>query len=125
MVPCSARIRVEGAAPAAPRRRRSAALHGSLAMIAGLAMVGCARHGDAPAAAAASPTSAAADALPITVVPAAQRPTQRLLKFVGTLYGNEEVTLSSQVDGEVTALHADLGDRVTAGAVVLEIDDGS
>ena len=105
------------------RSAGSAAFH--VVLIGCIALASCARHGDAPAAAAASPTSAAADALPITVVPAAQRPTQRLLKFVGTLYGNEEVTLSSQVDGEVTALHADLGDRVSAGAVVIEIDDGS
>jgi RND family efflux transporter MFP subunit len=51
------------------------------------------------------------------------RPTKRLLKFVGTLFGNEEVTLSSQVEGQVTALHADLGDQVQSDAVLLEVDD--
>jgi RND family efflux transporter MFP subunit len=73
----------------------------------------------------ATPTAATEDALQITVAPVALRPTKRLLKFVGTLFGNEEVTLSSQVEGQVTALHADLGDEVAADAVLLDIDDAS
>ena len=89
-----------------------------------LTLAACAKHGDAPAAAA-SPTIIAVEALPISVVPVAKRPTTRLLKFVGTLFGNEEVTLSSQVDGAVTALHADLGDQVQADEVLLDIDDDS
>jgi membrane fusion protein, multidrug efflux system len=89
-----------------------------------LALVSCAKHGDAPAAAAA-PTVGTVDAVPITVVPVAKRPTMRLLKFVGTLFGNEDVTLSSQVEGQVTALHADFGDQVQADAVLLDIDDDS
>ncbi len=48
----------------------------------------------------ATPTASKADeTLQVTVVPVSLRPTKRLLKFVGTLFGNEELTLSSQVEG--------------------------
>lgn len=88
-----------------------------------LALSACAKSGDAPVLAnSRAPTE---EALQITVAPVASRPTKRLLKFVGTLFGNEEVALSSQVEGQITSLHADLGDTVQSGAVVLDIDDAS
>src|SRR5512145_117932 len=92
---------------------------------AALALAGCAEQ--SPSQVATTPTPKAADeaALQITTVPVSSRPTKRLLKFVGTLFGNEEVVLSSQVEGQVTALHADLGDQVEADAVLLDIDDSS
>jgi RND family efflux transporter MFP subunit len=104
-------------APAVHRLARALAV----ALLCG-ALAACARESDSQVAAA-SPSPDAA--LQITVVPVALRPTKRLLKFVGTLFGNEEVTLSSQVDGQVTALHADLGDQVRADQVLLDIDDDS
>ena len=88
-----------------------------------LALAGCAKPGDSQVLATA--TAPAEEALQITVAPVALRPTQRLLKFVGTLFGNEEVTLSSQVDGQITSLHADLGDQVQSDDVLLDIDDDS
>jgi len=94
------------------------------AVAACAALAGCAKSGDAPVAAT-TVTAPAQEALQITVVPVAVRPTKRLLKFVGTLFGNEEVTLSSQVEGQVTALHADLGDQVRDDQVLLDIDDDS
>lgn len=89
-----------------------------------LALAGCADQSNSQVAntPAAAPSPAEAS-LQITVSPVASRPTKRLLKFVGTLFGNEEVTLSSQVEGQVTALHADLGDQVRSDAVLLDIDD--
>jgi membrane fusion protein (multidrug efflux system) len=65
------------------------------------------------------------DILQVTVVPVSFRPTKRLLKFVGTLFGNEEVTLSSQVEGQIEALGVDLGDHVTQGQVLARVDDTS
>jgi membrane fusion protein (multidrug efflux system) len=59
----------------------------------------------------------------VTVAPVIARPAQRPLKFVGTLYGAEEVTLSSQVEGQIRAVHADLGDRVEAGQILADIED--
>jgi len=74
----------------------------------------------------ATPTSGKVEeTLQITAVPVALRPTKRLLKFVGTLFGNEEMTLSSQVEGQVEHLGADLGDHVTTDQVLAEIDDSS
>jgi membrane fusion protein, multidrug efflux system len=62
-------------------------------------------------------------AVPVTVSPVVVRQAERLVNFVGTLYGNEEVTLSSQVEGQINSLHADLGDQVEAGQVVAQIND--
>jgi RND family efflux transporter MFP subunit len=89
-----------------------------------LTIAGCSKPADPPAAAATA-TVAPEAALQITVAPVALRPTKRLLKFVGTLYGKEEVTLSSQVEGQVRAIHADLGDQVKAEQVLLDVDDDS
>lgn len=94
------------------------------AVVLSLALHGCADQSSSQVAA--TPAAAAEDeTLQVTVVPVSARPTKRLLKFVGTLFGNEEVTLSSQVEGQVTALHADLGDQVKAEEVLLDVDDDS
>ncbi|MFQ5666916.1 MAG: efflux RND transporter periplasmic adaptor subunit [Candidatus Binatia bacterium] len=92
----------------------------SLALAAVLCS-GCERHGD-PQAVAAEPHHAKA-VVPVTVAPVAVHPSARLVRFVGTLYGNEEVTLSSQVEGQVESLAVDLGDPVHAGQVLAQIDD--
>lgn len=90
-----------------------------------LALAGCAEQSNSQVATTPTPKASDAATLQITTVTVASRPTKRLLKFVGTLFGNEEVVLSSQVEGQVTALHADLGDLVQADAVLLDIDDSS
>jgi len=50
------------------------------------------------------------------------QPAQRRVEVVGTLAGNQEVMVSSEVAGRVTAIRADLGDRVTQGQVLIELD---
>ena len=62
-------------------------------------------------------------AVPITVAAVIVQPSPRLVNFVGTLYGNQDVTLSSQVEGQIKSLSADLGDHVEAGQVLAQIDD--
>lgn len=62
-------------------------------------------------------------AVPITVAPVLVQPSARLVNFVGTLYGNEEVTISSQVEGQIETLTADLGDQVNADQLLAKIDD--
>lgn len=89
---------------------------------AGVLAAGCSQPTDGkvthePAAAPAPPTIA------ITVAPVTTRPTRRVLEFVGTLFGNEEMTLSSQVEGQVKSIHVDLGDAVRADQVLIEIED--
>jgi len=61
--------------------------------------------------------------VPVTVASVIVQPSLRLVNFVGTLYGNEEVTLSSQVEGQIKSLSVDLGDAVTAGQVLAQVDD--
>jgi membrane fusion protein (multidrug efflux system) len=85
-----------------------------------LAAPACNRAGSPPAAAV---EPDAPPPIPVTVAAVTVQPSTRLVNFVGTLYGNEEVTLSSQVEGQIKALSVDLGDTVQAGQVVAQIDD--
>lgn len=47
---------------------------------------------------------------------------RRSIDIVGTLAAADEVVVSSEVEGKVSRIHADLGDRVSAGAVLVELD---
>ncbi len=51
-----------------------------------------------------------------------QEPVHRTVEVVGTLAAEDEVTVSSQVEGVVSRIVADMGDRVTAGKVLVELD---
>lgn len=64
------------------------------------------------------------DAAPRRVKALAVRPdtVRRSIDIVGTLAAAEEVTISSEVEGKVSRIRADLGDRVAAGAVLVELD---
>ena len=98
------------------KRRARLALLGAFAVCAA-----CGRStGTQHEAVAAEPTQAG---VPVTVARVSVRPSARLVNFVGTLYGNEEVMLSSQVEGQIRALSADLGDQVLAGQLLAQIDD--
>lgn len=88
-----------------------------------LALVACGKSSPQQGLAAATPT--VPEPLQITVAPVSLRPTKRLLKFVGTLFGNQEVKLSSQVEGQIEKITVDLGDRVAAEQVLVEVDDTS
>lgn len=46
----------------------------------------------------------------------------RSMEVVGTLAAEDQVTISSQADGAVSRVLVDLGDRVKAGDVLLELD---
>lgn len=47
---------------------------------------------------------------------------RRSIEVVGTLAAEDEVTISAQAEGQVSRIVADLGDRVTAGQVLVELD---
>ncbi len=47
---------------------------------------------------------------------------RRSIDIVGTLAAAEEVVVSSEVEGKVGRIRADLGDRVAAGAILVELD---
>lgn len=85
-------------------------------------LVGCGRATNSRTAGATVETPD--NAVAVRVAPVVTRPVKRQVHFVGTLYGQEEVTISSQIEGQVQRVHADLADEVDAGALLAEIDDG-
>jgi RND family efflux transporter MFP subunit len=89
-------------------------------MLVALAFYGC--GGDS---AASKQTQAAKTEAPlaVTVTPVRTQKVTRTVEVVGTLYANEEVTVSSELDGRIASLGADLGDRVARGQTLAKIDD--
>src|SRR5437867_38070 len=47
---------------------------------------------------------------------------RRAVEVVGTLAAVDQVTISSEADGKVSRILADLGDRVTAGQALIQVD---
>jgi RND family efflux transporter MFP subunit len=58
----------------------------------------------------------------ITTVPVQQETVHRTVEVVGTLAAVDQVTISSQAEGAVSRILADLGDRVGTGQVLVELD---
>jgi RND family efflux transporter MFP subunit len=61
--------------------------------------------------------------LPVTVAPVRTQQVQRTIELVGTLEANHQVTVAVEIDGQIAAIAADLGDRVTAGQTLARIND--
>jgi RND family efflux transporter MFP subunit len=61
-------------------------------------------------------------AKPVRVEVVRRDSVRRAVDVVGTLAAVDQVTISSEADGKVSRILADLGDRVTAGQVLLKID---
>ena len=59
----------------------------------------------------------------VTVVPVKRDSVRRAVDVVGTLTAVDQVTVSSEADGTVRAILADLGDRVQAGQVLVRLDN--
>jgi RND family efflux transporter MFP subunit len=62
------------------------------------------------------------DARPVKVEPVRQETVPRSVDVVGTLAAVDQVTISSEADGKVHRILADLGDRVSAGQVLIQLD---
>jgi RND family efflux transporter MFP subunit len=62
-------------------------------------------------------------AVPVEVAPVEVRRTERVINFVGTLFGEEEVTLSALIEGQIKSLLVDMGDAIEAGEVLAEVHD--
>src|SRR5258706_901998 len=65
------------------------------------------------------------DSSPILVkaAPVSIKQLQRDVESVGTLFPYEEVTISSEIDGRVVEVGADLGDNVAKGQVLVRVSD--
>jgi membrane fusion protein, multidrug efflux system len=61
-------------------------------------------------------------ARPVKVEQVKQETVHRAVEVVGTLAAEDEVTVSSEAEGTVSRILADLGDRVHAGQVLVELD---
>jgi multidrug efflux pump subunit AcrA (membrane-fusion protein) len=61
-------------------------------------------------------------ARPVKTEPVRQEMVHRAVEVVGTLAAEDEVVLSSEADATVSRILADLGDRVKAGQVLVELD---
>ena len=88
----------------------------ALALICSAAVAGCSK--------AAPPGGRARDEAPRVVQVEAVREEQvnRSVEVVGTLAGQDQVTIASQADSAVSRVLADLGDRVKVGQVLIELD---
>lgn len=95
-----------------PVADRSAAL----LLLAGIVLVGCSKS---PSAQARGRDDAAK---PVKIEAVQQETIRRTVEVVGTLAAEDEVTLSSEADGLVARILHDLGDRVKAGEVLVELD---
>jgi RND family efflux transporter MFP subunit len=61
-------------------------------------------------------------AKPVQVEQVKQEAIRRSVEVVGTLAAVDEVTVSAEAEGRVSRLLADLGDRVSAGQTLVELD---
>src|SRR5207248_6788089 len=52
-----------------------------------------------------------------------QETVKRSVEVVGTLAAVDQVTISSEAEGKVSRILADLGDRVTAGQALIQLDN--
>jgi multidrug efflux pump subunit AcrA (membrane-fusion protein) len=81
----------------------------------GLALTGCSKADTAQA--------RGRDATkPVKVEPVREESLHRTVEVVGTLAAVDEATISSEAEGRVSHLYADLGDRVKAGQVLVGLD---
>jgi multidrug efflux pump subunit AcrA (membrane-fusion protein) len=67
-------------------------------------------------------TAAERSVVPVTLAPAHAGPVQRHVDVVGTLFGDEETTVSAKVPGRVTEVLHDVGDRVAPGETLAQIE---
>jgi RND family efflux transporter MFP subunit len=95
------------------RRTRTCA---AFMMFGALAAAGCAKSETAQA------RSRESTAKPVKIEIVRQETVKRSVELVGTLAAVDEVTISSEADGKVSRILADLGDRVKAGGVLIQLD---
>jgi RND family efflux transporter MFP subunit len=82
-----------------------------------LATLGCSRSSSSGREARAS-----GPALPVKFQQITPVQVRQSIDVVGTLAASDEVTVSAEVEGRVSRVHADLGDHVSAGQPLVELD---
>jgi len=87
----------------------------AFAAVVAIGTVGCSK---------AAPQAKAGDgkAKSVNVEQVRHEPIRRTVEVVGTLAAVDEVMISSEAEGKVSKILADLGDRVTAGQALIQLD---
>ncbi|MFO0983362.1 MAG: efflux RND transporter periplasmic adaptor subunit [Planctomycetota bacterium] len=67
-------------------------------------------------------TDVAAERVIVTLAPTTMQSIERRVAVVGTIFGNQELTLSAKVSGRVRQVLADMGDRVAPGDALVQIE---
>jgi multidrug efflux pump subunit AcrA (membrane-fusion protein) len=103
--------------PQTPIRRGAATPTIAALLILSLGALGCSKSETAQA--------RSRDAAPkaVTISPVHKDSVRRSVDVVGTLAAVDQVTISSEADGRVREVLADLGDRVKAGQVLIRLDN--
>ncbi|HEY6951342.1 MAG TPA: efflux RND transporter periplasmic adaptor subunit [Bacteroidota bacterium] len=61
--------------------------------------------------------------LPVTVTPVTRQKLSNEISLVGTIVGNNDVAVVSEIQGKITKVFRNIGDEVKAGDVLVQIDD--
>jgi RND family efflux transporter MFP subunit len=88
--------------------------------VCGFLWSGCGRSTSAAKPAA---ETALSSPLPVTVTPVRAQEVSRQIELVGTLEANDQVTVAAEIDGQIAAMEADLGDRVALSQVLARINE--
>ena len=88
----------------------------TLLVLSVLMSAGCEKESTAKA----QPTQR--DPVDVSVAPVTTRDVQRSVEVVGTLYGDEEATISAKVAGRIEAIYKDVGDRCGPGEQLAQIE---
>jgi membrane fusion protein (multidrug efflux system) len=62
------------------------------------------------------------EAVSVSLAKAEVRPVVRTVDVTGTLWGDQDITISAKVAGRVAEVFKDVGDRVAAGEVLVQLD---
>ncbi len=89
----------------------------AVAIMMAVPLAGCSRSQTAQA------SKRAQAPTPVAVALVHKESVRRSVDVVGTLAAVDQVTISSEAEGQVRAIRADLGDRVTKGQVLVELDN--
>lgn len=92
-------------------------LGGALLLGTALLAAGCGERSEAESALAPPKP----EAVSVTVAPVSTRLVERTVSVVGTLTANMQADVASEVEGQVTSIEADLGDRVAKDQVLARV----
>ncbi len=87
------------------------------ALLLAVLAAGCSRDNPRSGAAAGP-----AKPIPVDAVTVSMQAAERLLEVTGTLQPDEKVTVSSEVEGSIKRILVDLGDRVTPGQLLAQVN---